>query len=100
MKKYILCILLALFCIASNAQIKRDGDTFKIEQTTKESDTKTKFNWEDSKGNKYPIFVSKKGACYVIRVSKNTGKEYKYYLPKEIQEQIRKELKIEMKSAK
>lgn len=95
MKKLILCILLALFCITVNAEVKRDGDTFKVEQTSGASDTQTKYTWEDKDGNKYPIYITKKGACYVLRTSKKTGKEYKYYLPKEIQEQIKKELGIE-----
>lgn len=92
MKKLILCILLALFCITVNAEVKREGDTFKVEQSTKVNDTKTKFTWEDKEGNKYPIFITKKGACYILRVSKKTNKEYKYYLPKETQAQIKQEL--------
>ena len=60
----------------------------------KESDTKTKFTWEDKEGNKYPIYITKRGACYIIKVSKKTNKEYKQYLPKEIQAQIKKELKL------
>ena len=95
MKKLILCILLALFCITVNAEVKREGDTFKVEQSTKVNDTKTKFTWEDKEGNKYPIFITKKGACYILRVSKKTNKEYKYYLPKDIQETIKKELNIQ-----
>lgn len=94
MKKFILCLLLALFCITVNAEVKRDGDTFKVEKTTSASDTQTKYTWEDKDGNKYPIFITKKGACYVLRTSKKTGKEYKYYLPKDIQEQIKSELGI------
>lgn len=74
MKKLILCILLALFSIPSYAEVKREGDTFKVEQTAKASDTKTRFTWEDNKGNKYPVYITKKGACYVLRVSKKTGK--------------------------
>lgn len=95
MKKLILCILLALFCVTANAEVKREGDTFKVEQTAKASDTQTKYTWEDKEGNKYPIFITKKGACYVKRVSKKTGKEYKCYLPKDIQETIKKELNIQ-----
>lgn len=94
MKKIILCILLALFSININAEVKREGDTFKVEQTSKASDTQTKYTWEDKEGNKYPIFITKKGACYILRTSKKTGKEYKYYLPKDIQETIKKELNI------
>ena len=74
------------------ADIVRNGDTFKVETTSVNKDTKTKYTWEDKEGNKYPIFITKKGACYVLRVSKKTGKEYKYYLPKDIQETIKKEL--------
>ena len=76
------------------ADIVRNGDTFKVETTSVNKDTKTKYTWEDKEGNKYPIFITKKGACYVLRVSKKTGKEYKYYLPKDIQETIKKELNI------
>lgn len=94
MKKIILCILLALFSINIHAEVKREGNTFKVEQTSKASDTQTKYTWEDKEGNKYPIFITKKGACYVLRTSKKTGKEYKYYLPKDIQETIKKELNI------
>lgn len=95
MKKLILCLLLALFCITVNAEVKREGDTFKVEQTTKESDTKTKYTWEDKKGNKYPIFITKRGSCYILRTSKKTGKEYKQYLPKETQAQIQQEMGIQ-----
>lgn len=92
MKKIILCILLALFCITINAEVKREGNTFKVEQTTKESDTKTQYTWVDKDGNVYPVFITKRGACYIFRTSKKTGKEYKQYLPKDIQETIKQEL--------
>lgn len=95
MKKFILCLLLALFCITVNAEVKREGDTFKVEQSTKESDTKTKYTWEDKQGNKYPIFITKRGSCYILRTSKKTGKEYKQYLPKETQAQIQQEMGIQ-----
>ena len=94
MKTFILCLLLTLFSININAEVKRVNDTFKVEKTTKESDTKTKFTWEDKQGNKYPIYITKKGSCYIIRVSKKTNKEYKQYLPKDVQAQIKKELNI------
>lgn len=87
-------MLLALFSINIHAEVKREGNTFKVEQTTKESDTKTQYTWVDKDGNVYPVFITKKGACYVLRTSKKTGKEYKYYLPKDIQETIKKELNI------
>ena len=95
MKKLILCILLALFSITTYAEVKREGNTFKVEQSAKANDTQTKYTWEDKQGKKYPIFTTKKGACYVLRTSKKTGKEYKYYLPKDVQETIKKELKLQ-----
>lgn len=91
--KYIISLLIMLtLSMSSFAEIKREGNNFKVEQTSKASDTQTKYTWEDKEGNKYPIFITKKGACYVLRTSKKTGKEYKYYLPKNIQETIKKEL--------
>ena len=92
MKKIILCILLALFCITISAEVKREGNTFRVEQTTKESDTKTQYTWVDKDGNVYPVFITKRGSCYIFRTSKKTGKEYKQYLPKDIQETIKQEL--------
>lgn len=94
--KYIISLLIMLtLSMSSFAEVKREGNNFKVEQTSKASDTQTKYTWEDKEGNKYPIFITKKGACYVIRTSKKTGKEYKYYLPKDIQETIKKELNIQ-----
>lgn len=95
--KYIITLLVALLMsVASYADVVRDGDNFKVEKTTSvNQDTKTKYTWEDKKGNKYPIFITKRGACYVIRTSKKTGKEYKYYLPKDVRETIKKELGYE-----
>lgn len=96
MKKFIFCLILAAFSLTSTAEVKRNGDTFKVENTTSvNQDTKTKYTWEDKEGNKYPIYITKKCACYIIKVSKKTDKEYKYYLPKDIQETIRKELIIQ-----
>ena len=86
--KYIIALLIALYmCFTTHADVVRDGDTFKIETTT---DIKTKYTWEDKDGNIYPIYITKKGTCYIKRISKKTGKEYKYYLPKEVQNQIKK----------
>ena len=48
----------------------------------------TGFTWSDSKRNKYPIYISNSGSCYVIKTSKKTGKEYKNYLGPEISQDI------------
>lgn len=90
--KYIITLLVALLMsIASYANVVRDRDIFKVEKTTSvNQNTQTKYTWEDKEGNKYPIFITKKDACYVLRTSKKTGKEYKYYLPKDIKKLSRK----------
>ena len=96
MKHLIIILALLLGSFTGYAGVTREGDTFKVEKTaTTSSNTQTKYTWQDKEGNKYPIFITKKGACYVKRVSKKTGKEYKYYLPKDIQETIKKELNIQ-----
>ena len=93
--KYIIALLVALsMSVASYAGVVRHGNTFLVETTSVNQDTQTQFTWQDKDGNIYPIYISKKCACYVIKVSKKTGKEYKYYLPKDVQEAIRKELNI------
>lgn len=96
MKKllFIVITLFLLMGIPLQAQVKREGNTFKSEQTSSQ-DTQTKYTWEDKEGNKHPIFITKKGACYIFKTSKKSGKEYKQYLPKEVQEQIKKELNHE-----
>lgn len=94
--KYIIALLVALsMSVASYAGVVRYGDTFLVETAPVNQDTKTKYTWQDKDGNIYPIYISKKGACYVIKISKKTDKEYKYYLPKDVQEAIRKELIIQ-----
>lgn len=93
MKKIVFCLFMLLFSITSYSQdVIKEGKTFKV-QTTQVKEIQTGYTWEDNKGNKYPIFISKKGAYYIKKISLKTGKEYKQYLPKEIQEAINKELK-------
>lgn len=92
MKKIIIFLIILLSCITLNAKIVRENNTFSNERTEKSTDTQTEYLWKDKNNNEYPIFISKRGACFVIRTSKK-GNEYRYYLPKEIQETIRTELK-------
>lgn len=93
MKKFIIALVVLIIGAVGqiNAEVVRSGNTFETVQTS-QTDVQTPYTWKDKDGKIYPIYISKKGACYVKRISKKTGKEYKYYLPKEIQEQIRKEL--------
>lgn len=94
MKKLIFCLFMALLSCTSYAQVAREGNTFKsiTTQTTKSEGQQTKYTWEDKKGNKYLIYITKNGAVYINRKSAKTGKNYKQYLSKEIKEQVQKEL--------
>ena len=89
---------------AGYAQTKyeQQGRTFKSVQTEKTikkgaEPLNTGFFWEDSKGVKYPIWISNggKGSAFIIRTSQKTGKVYKAYLGKEMTQDIKKQLKIE-----
>lgn len=94
MKKFIFCLFITLLSYTSYAQVVREGNIFKATttQTTKSEEQQTKYTWQDKKGNKYPIYITKSGAVYVNKKSAKTGKDYKQYLSKEIKEQIQKEL--------
>ena len=112
MKKFIIwvmCIILAsvVGCNTAKAQnVKKEGKTF-IAQSSKGSSSKdvaTTYVWRDTKGNEYPIFLHKitkgdnagKWGAYVVKQSKKTGKDYKYYFPNnvEVAAEIIKEMGI------
>jgi hypothetical protein len=105
MKKLMIIAFAVLgMAFATPAQVKyeQSGNTFKrieAEKTIKKGaePLNTGFTWEDSKGNKYPIWISNggKGSAYIIRTSQKTGKVYKAYLGKEMTQDIKKQLKIE-----
>ena len=87
-------VMLFSFTLSNAQDIVRKGNEFSVISNKKESkDMQTKFTYKDSKGKIYPIYITSRNKCYIIRTSKNTGKEYKSYLPKDITEQIVKELK-------
>lgn len=93
-------ILIAVFIIASISasyaqNYTKDGKTYKAEKVEKQSsERETGFSWEDSKGNTYPIYMGKTGSCYIKRISKKTGNEYKQYLGAEISADICKQLGV------
>ena len=79
--------------------VVKNGNTFKsVKSTTKGDTLVTKFFFEDSKGNKYPIIVMKKsGRCYVWKKSGKTGKLYKQYMKPEVSKAVCKEVGITYK---
>ena len=69
---------------------KREGKTFvQTDTQLMKGDTITAYTWRDSQGQEYPIILhtytkgEKAGrtTAYVWRVSKKSGKEYRYFLP-------------------
>ena len=103
MKKLLIMLVLLCVGLTSNAQsYTREGNTFISSkgERVKAEPVKTKFTWKDSKGNEYPVYISPKGSCFVIKVSAKTRKEYKNYLGPEISQQICKELNVEYKGKK
>lgn len=94
MKKIIFAMVIMFCALNINAQVVRNGNTFV--QTSSRSTSKdtlvTKFDYEDSKGTKYPIIINKaSGRCYVWKKSGKTGKLYKQYMTEEISRQVAKE---------
>jgi len=94
MKKLLVMVAL-IFMVGAplKAQsVKREGKVF-VEQETKQNPAsnarKTEYTFKAKDGKVYPIYVSKNGKAFIIRVSKKSGKEYRQYLP-EVTEQLNK----------
>lgn len=103
MKKLLIMLVLLCVGLTSNAQsYTREGNTFisSKRERVKAKPVKTKFTWKDSKGNEYPVYISSKGSCFVIKGKDKNGKDKRTYLGPEISQQICKELGIEYKSKK
>lgn len=100
MKKFILlAVMLLVGAFAAGAQTTKVSEkttisgsvyTSSSSRASSSSDIKTGYTWHNEKEDiSYDIYLHKytKGdkvgqwTCYVIRTSKKTGKEYKYYLP-------------------
>jgi len=85
----------------NNKSYKCEGTTYSSTGRVQSASTsQTPYSWSDSKGNKYPIYISNSGSCYVIKTSKKTGKEYKNYLGPEISQDICKKMNREYKGKK
>lgn len=92
--KYIIALLVMLtLSISSYAGVVKEGNVY-VQKTTTVKEKETGIYYQDKDGIRYIIYVSPKGSLYIKKISKKTGKEYKYYLPKDIQETIKRELNI------
>ena len=91
MKKLLTCLtlLFILFSVSAqqqekqtkkelNVEITKDGNY--VQKTSTSTSVKTDKTFTDKEGKVYPVYQSSNGNLYVNRISKKTGKEYKYYL--------------------
>lgn len=97
MKKIIILVAgFVLACSVASAQnYVKEGNEYSAVHTSTSiasEDVNTGFIWKDKAGNKYEIYITKRNACYIWRTSKKTGKQYKYYLPKDVAKDIASQL--------
>lgn len=92
MKQFILFILLIMSTIGYSQSTKTttkvyepnvvlQGKQFTPKSTASKSlDKPTEYTYKDKAGTVYPVYSSKNGKLFCYRVSKKTGKEYKFYI--------------------
>lgn len=102
MKRFLLTAVAALFVAAAisaqtadSTYVRNGNDFTKVVQVHKSTDTQTVYTFT-IKDTSYPIWITKNGRCYILRMSKN-GNQYKQYLEESIARQVCAELSIEYK---
>lgn len=104
--KILFCIILlsvlSLIGIKLYAQsYKKEGNNFVQQPRTrtgsKQQPKETPFTFIDNKGKQYIIYITSTGACFILKTSRNTGKDYKYYLESEICKEVAKAMNVEYK---
>lgn len=74
-----------------HAGVVREGTNFRVEQVKEQGvDMPTPYTYTDKKGVIYIIYRSTSGSYYIKKMSKKTGQEYKQYLPKEVQAELKR----------
>ena len=79
MKKIIVALILMIINVNLYAQ-----EFIAPERTITKHDSTTTYTYKCPEKT-YKVYKSRKGAFYIWKISKRTNKQYKYYLPKEIQ---------------
>ena len=98
-----LVLLILAIGLAANAQTyTRSGNTFisSTGERVKAEPVKTKFTWKDNKGHEYPVYISSKGSCFVIKGKDKNGKDKKTYLGPESLNKFVKNLVLNIKVIK
>ena len=104
MKKFFIIVALVLGTMTAVANdstrvVIREGNSFGYmpkAKTPSNPPVETEYTW-DIQGEKYPIYISSNGRCFIYRISKKSNQIYKWYLPKEVALQICNELGVEYK---
>jgi hypothetical protein len=81
-RRIIVVMMFCLFTFNSYTSFASTPEQVKTESVV------TTYKYKDSKGIEYPVYRGSKGGYYIIRISKNTGKEYKQYLTAEQKEKL------------
>ncbi len=75
------CLICASFSGYSQTIVKQDANgNYIATKAAIVADKATGKTFTDSKGIKYPVYLSKNGKLYIIRTTKESGKKYKQYL--------------------
>jgi len=86
MKKLILILTVLFAFYGANSQtVTTDskGNYIAVKATKDSTKTSAKLTgktYTDTKGNVYPVWISKNGKLFVIRISQKTGNRYNQYL--------------------
>ena len=88
-----LSLLTLAACGQNYTKNGKEFSSVRKERTSSVSEgKKTDYTWKTSNGKVYDIYISERGACYILVVSSKTGKQYKRYLPKDVANEIKKEI--------
>lgn len=96
MKKIILAIAM-LLTIGAQAQSQKyqinANNIVAVSQAKQKKEAqKTSYTYT-IKGKTYEVYQGAKGSYYIIRTSAKTGKDYRYYLPKDVQQMLNSKTK-------
>lgn len=101
MKKLVLVAVIAILgmvaAFGQNSTMVVEGNVIKsVKASSHKADTLlTSYQYEDSKGNRFPIIINKNsGRCYVWKKSSKTGKLYKMYCNEETSRFVAKQTNI------
>jgi len=99
MKKliFLFVMFITLWAYASNV----DAQTFRVEgnnyvniktSTRETKREKTGKTYTDKDGKVYDMYIRQDGRCYILKTSKNTGKEYSKNLDEDLSRHVCREL--------